>query len=280
MIKKIASILGTVSLICFSFYYTDSAIDVIRKSDPIMKEIVEYSNNYEDSVIESKKINNNIIPGVTGTKVNIDESYNRMKQVGKFDENLIVFETVAPTNSLENDYDNYVISGSPVINNVSIIVKANNKLYIEEILTILNKKDVKVTFFLPTSLFENSLELIKTVASNGHNIELLDDNYNQSIIKKYNNIKKITLGSSLDYCYTETKNTRLLENCSNEKKHTIIPGIISEYNLYNDVKNELENGSIISISNNQHTMRELPVVINYIKQKGKNIVTLENLLKE
>ena len=59
MIKKIASILGTVSLICFSFYYTDSAIDVIRKSDPIMKEIVEYSNNYEDSVIESKKINNN-----------------------------------------------------------------------------------------------------------------------------------------------------------------------------------------------------------------------------
>ena len=41
MLKKVTSILGTISLICFSFYYTDSAIDVIKKTDPIMQQIIE-----------------------------------------------------------------------------------------------------------------------------------------------------------------------------------------------------------------------------------------------
>lgn len=280
MIKKIASMLGTISLICFSFYYTDSAIEVIRKSDPIMKEIVEYSDSYGNTVINSKQINNSIIPGINGVRVDIDESYNRMKQVGKFDENLIVFETITPEYSLKSKYDNYVISGNPLINNVSIIIKATNELYVEEILSILNKKDIKVTFFLSSTIFDNSQELIKKIFNNGHSIELFDANYEIETIKKYDNIKRITLGNSVNYCYSEIKNSKLLDNCSKQKKHTIIPSIITKHQLYNDVKNELEDGSIISISNNQNTVRELPVVINYINQKGKNIVTLEILLQE
>lgn len=280
MLKKIASVLGTASLICFSFYYTDSAIDVIRKSDPIMKEIIEYSDNYGSTVVDSTVVNNNVVPGINGLIVDIDESYNRMKKIGKFDESLIVFEEVSPTYSLLDNYDSYVISGNPSLSNVSIVVKATSTLYIEDIVKVLTKKNVRVTFFLSKDIFDNSLDLVKLIANNGHNIELLDNNYEISDIKKYNNINKLTLGNSFSYCYSETKNKTLLDNCGSEKLHTIVPSLITSYNLYNDVKNELEDGSIISITNNKNTVRELPAVINYINQKGKNIVTLENLLKE
>ena len=81
MLKKISGMIGTMALIMFSFYYTDRAIDIVRKTDPIMKEIVEYSNNYGNTSIDSILVNNNIIPGTKGNAVNIDESYIKMKKL-------------------------------------------------------------------------------------------------------------------------------------------------------------------------------------------------------
>ncbi len=280
MFKKVTSILGTFTLICFSFYYTDSAIDLVRKTDPIMKEIIDYSNNYGSTSVESTLVNNNIIPGLKGTAVDIDASYNSMKRLGKFDKSLLVFEEVLPTVSLSNNYDNYIISGNKEKNNVSLLFTAFDSSYIEEITNILNNKNVKATFFISSNFFDNSTDLVKTLLVSGHEIELLDDNYDISKIKKYNTIKKSFSKDSLSYCYTTIKKENLLESCKSQKLHTIIPSMTTTNFPYSDIKNSLENGLIISLPNNKNTVRELSAIINYIRQKGKNITILEKLLEE
>lgn len=280
MFKKITSVLGTITLICFSFYYTDSAVELIRKTDPIMKQIIDYSNDYGNTSLNSVLVNNNIIPGVKGTAVDIDESYNKMKRLGKFDKSLIVFEEVLPESSILNNYDNYIISGNKQNSNVSFVFTAKDGSYMEEILNILNSKNVKATFFVGKDFFDNSTDLVRLMLTYGHDVEFLDSDYGVSRIKKYNSIKRSLSNDSFGYCYTILKNESLLNNCKSQKLYTIIPSIITEKFPYNDVKNSLENGSIISFENNQATVRELSSIINYIRQKGKNIIILEKLLEE
>lgn len=280
MYKKIFSILGTFSIICFSFYYTDTAIDIIRKTDPIMKEIIEYSNAYGNTSVDSILVNNNIIPGIRGNIVDLEESYNNMKRLGKFDKSLIVFEEVFPANSLVANYDYYIISGNTSINNVSIVFIIDDTSYVEDIIKILNKKNVVATFFVDDDIFDDSLDLIKLILNSGHDVELKDDDYDVSDIKKYNAIKKMISGKGFGYCYSEYKNSLLLDNCKKEKLYTIIPSIVTKNYLYNDVKNNLKNGSIIAIENNSNSLRELSSTINYIFQKGKMIVSLEKMLQE
>ena len=280
MLRKIISILGTCTLVCFSFYYTDSAIDVIRKTDPIMKQIIDYSISYGNTSVDSILVNNSIIPGIKGNIVDIDESYNKMKRLGKFDTSLIVFQEVNPEISIVNNYKNYIIAGNNQKNNISLIFILEDSSFIEEILSILNKKDIKVTFFINDNLFNDAIDLLKLILLSGHRLELYDTKYEISTIKKYNNILKSISNDKLNYCYTTLKNDKLLENCNKEELYTIIPTIITDFYPYNDIKSNLENGSIISLKNNKNTVRELSSIINYVLQKGKKIVTLEKLLEE
>lgn len=280
MLKKISGMVGTMALIMFSFYYTDRAIDIVRRTDPIMKEIVEYSNNYGNTSIDSILVDNNIIPGTKGNIVNIDESYIKMKKLGYFDKNLIVFKEALPMHSIENNYDNYIISGNQDKNMISIIFNIEDVSYIEEILKTVNRKDIEVTFFLPIEIFDNSSDLIKLIMGYGHEIELIDSKYNRNTVNRASSIKKIVAKGALNFCLINSEDEKILKNCKEEKLHTIIPTIKTEKYPYSEVKNNLKNGSIILLKNNKSTVRELATIINYIEQKGIKIVSLEKLLEE
>ena len=73
MKKKLYSIIISILLIIFSTFYTNRIVDYFRNKDQIMKEIVNYYNEYGDTKIESifESIDNTIIPGISGKKVNI-----------------------------------------------------------------------------------------------------------------------------------------------------------------------------------------------------------------
>ena len=45
--KRYASYLGVFVLVCFSFFYTEKAVDIIRKNDPVMKQIQLEASKYE-----------------------------------------------------------------------------------------------------------------------------------------------------------------------------------------------------------------------------------------
>ena len=280
MRNKIFNISISFLLILFSFFYTNKIIKISRNNDPIMIEIIKYDDLLKDTKSEAILINNNIIPGIKGEKINVDKSYSNMKKVGKFDKNLLVFEETIPTNSINNNYENFIISGNKSKNNVSIIVELKDTNYVEELLAILNKKNIQATFFIEKELFDNSIDLVKLIKSYGNDIELYSNKYSIYEVNKYNSILKLVSEDKLFFCINKDKNEEMLKNCETSKLYTIVPSITPLNYLYNSVKNNLENGSIISITNNKATINELSSTINYIQQKGKKIVLLKNLIEE
>lgn len=278
MMKKFFSFMGALALICFSFYYTDSAVEIVKRNDPIMKEITEVAKDYEESSQDAILINNNIIPGVSGVKVDIDRSYEKMKQYGSFDAGLLVFEEVIPTISTSNTYDKFIIKGNSSKQGISLIFKMNNTSYIDEILTILKEKDVKANFMITENILSGDIDVVEEIYLNGHSIELLSSDY--ANIKKANKILKSLTGNKAKYCYSEEENRDIIETCEKNKMHSIIPTIITSNFPYNDIKNNVTSGSMISLTNNIGTVRELSSIINYLNQKGYKILLLEDLLDE
>lgn len=278
--KKLISVLSSILFVLFSFFYTNKLIEITKNNDPIMIEIMNYSNDYNDSKVEAVLINNNIIPGVIGKKVNINKSYTAMKKVGKFDKNLIVFEESKIKEPLNNNYDKYIISGNKEKNNVSIIIELKDTTHLEEILNTLNKKDTLITFFIDSDIFDNDIEAIKLIKSFGHDIELLSNDYSIYEVNKYNSILKLISDDKISFCLNNNRDDNLLKNCESSKLHTIVPSINVTNYLYNTIRHNLENGSIILINNNLVNLKELIPTINYINQKGKKIVLLSNLIQE
>lgn len=280
MVKRFFSLMGALTLICFSFYYTDSAVDIVKRNDPIMKEIQAVSAEYEQKSIDATLIDNNIIPGISGVKVDVDKSYEKMKKYGSFDAGLLVFEEVIPTISTSNNYDKFIIKGNSSKQSISLIFKLQNTFYIDELLDILKDKEVEVTFFITNDIITNDIEVLEKIYLNGHSIELLSNDYTSSEVKKINKTIKALTNNKAKFCYSEIENEALINNCKNNKMYSIIPNIISSNFPYSDIKNHVTSGSIISLDNNLNTIRELSSILNYLNQKGYKVISLDNLLDE
>lgn len=278
--KKIFTVIGVLSLVCFSFYYTNLATEIIKNNDPIMKKIVKVSESYKKESINAVFSDNTIIPGISGVKVDINNSYESMKKYGKFNEDLIVFEEIMPTVSVQNTFDKYIRRGNVTKTNVSIIIIVDDPSYVENILDILNSKEVKVTFFVSKNIINESMDLIDIIIKSGHKVEYKSDEYNVDEVLKYNDLLKVKTNNNLKFCYTDEENITILSNCNYKKMHTIFPNIITTNFPYSDVKRNLDSGSILSFKSNQHTLRELKYIINYINQKGFTIVNLDQVISE
>ena len=278
--KKIFTVIGVLSLVCFSFYYTNLATEIIKNNDPIMKKIVKVSESYKKESINAVFSDNTIIPGISGVKVDINNSYESMKKYGKFNEYLIVFEEILPTVSLQITFEIYIRRGNVTKTNVSIIIIVDDPSYVENILDILNSKEVKVTFFVGKNIINESMDLIDIIIKSGHRVEYKSDEYNVDEVLKYNDLLKVKTNNNLKFCYTDEENITILSNCNYKKMHTIFPNIITTNFPYSDVKRNLDSGSILSFKSNQHTLRELKYIINYINQKGFIIVNLDQVISE
>lgn len=280
--KKIFHVLLVLFLGLFSFFYTNQVIDFIRNSDPIMKDIKKEASNYEIKPTDATIDENKMIPGVSGRKVDYKKSYKKMKQYGKYNESLTVFESVEPTISIEDYYDKYIQEGSGINNDVSLvfIVKQNDDP--SNIINILNSNAVRATFFMDGLFLENNQSIATSIAEEGHEIEIL--NYNNRYEELYfssslNLLNRIT-NVKPKYCYAEYDSKEVLELCTKLELHTIIPTIKTGNYPYSDITKRISRGSIISFSINSSTSIELPTIINYIKQKGYILDTLDNLLSE
>lgn len=280
MIRKNHNILITITLVFISFYYTSKVISISKENDPIMKEIIKYKEIIKDTKQEATEFVDEIIPGLNGEEIDVEKSYSKMKKIGKFDKNLLVYQEAYPENTLQENYDKFIISGNKSRNNVSIIIKINDTSYVEDILRVLNQKNIKATFFVDKSVFNNSIDLIKLIEFFGNDVELYSDNYSVYEVNKYSSMLKLVANDKLSYCLNTTKDSEILDNCKTSKLYSIVPSIISDNYLYNSVKNSLQNGSIILIENKKNILRELAPTINYIEQKGKKIVPLKKLLEE
>lgn len=280
--KKLRTMIVTMSLIALSFFYTDKTIQMLRDNDPIMKKIKEASSKVEISPVDAYVDNKFITPGIKGSKVNLDDSFKKMKKYGSYNESLMVFEEVTPTLSFDNTYDKYVISGNAEKNNIALIFKVERDDNVDNILDILERNKVNATFFVDGLWLENNQEKVVYMSEVDMEVELLnyDSNYQKKYFTSALSISKTLTGKDSKFCYAEYERKKVLNLCNSLKLHTVIPNIIIDKNPYADIKNKLENGLMISFPLGSTVEKQLTTIIDYIKQRGFNLVTLDKLLSE
>lgn len=272
--------IGIITLVFISFIYTERIVSVVKDYDGIMIEIKHTQNQYKEDPIEATLTNRTIIPGLKGKKVNIDESYAKMKKYGKFEKTLLSYQDVYPQNRLKDHLDKLIIQGNPNKKMVSILFLLNNIDEIEETLKILDNQNVKANFFIDSSWIGNNETTIINLIRQGHNVGNLSyrEDYSNSKFIELDHIIKKLASQKISYCYSESYLESTLKICSKQNDYTIKPNIIVNQNLL-DLKKNLVPGSIISIKNVNSNLN-LDLMIQYIKGKGYEIVNLKTLLSE
>lgn len=282
MVKKYFQILGVISLICFSFFYTEKTVNVVKDTDSLMIEIKEKAANYEQSAVDALIENDTIIPGLYGKTVNISSSYDNMKRLGYFHDSMLIYHHKKPNITLKGNYHYYVIGGNPNKKMVSLMFMVDSNSKVESVLKVLDQYKIKATFFVDGTWFEEHNDMVVSLIEQGHTIGNLSyhgDYRNSGFVWMNTIIQKV--GKQTDnYCYNETSNVEQLDICSLQKSYTIRPNIILKNYPMVELKQQLVPGSFISLPITDSVIGQLEVMIQFIQSKGLNITNLSEHLKE
>ena len=274
---KFVKIIGFICLIVFSFFYTDKVLEVVREEDYIMVELNRIQDKVRVDAINALVLDDTVIPGMNGKKVNIDKSYKLMRNIGSFNEKDIVYDVIRPDISVIQHKDKFLVSGNSKKQMVSIIFILNSSKYLDKIDNIIDHKEIIANYFVDYHYLISNTTKIKEMGnrefySYGDYGKYTPDN----IIFSNNLISRIS-NNTANLCLSPKKDYSVLEICSKNDLYTIVPNISGNYDI---VKNKLVNGSMILFYMNQDTVQELSVIIDYIKGKGFDIVGLSSLLSE
>lgn len=283
--RKFFEGLGIISLLICSFWYTEKTALVMKDNDEIMIQIKKTKEKEESNVTEAVVNQNTIIPGIHGTEIDINESYNKMKEIGYFDTSFFIQKDVKPKILLHQNYDKYIIKGNKKKNSISLLFLIDQNTPIKDVETILNileKKNISVDFFVDGTFLENNNDLMYEIIQKRHYLQNLSYNRDYSdpsflwldaVLKKLNHEKS-------GFCYSEKKEQSILHICSMYKNHVIIPTHTLEKGEFLSLKKNLEAGNLIGIKINASILEELPMMIDYIKAKGYKIKNLKEHLEE
>lgn len=169
---------------------------------------------------------------------------------------------------------------------------------IDKILETLDKHQVKVTFFMVGDWIEKYSESARKIHEAGH--ELANHSYNHPHVNNLNYdknleqikkcsqlIEKITGNPSTLYRgpYGEYNDTVM--QSAKDSNHSVIQWSIDTLDykaltgeqMWERIESKLENGSIILMHNGtENTANSLDMIINNIKNKGFNIVSVSDLI--
>ena len=272
--KKIFKIIIIILFTAFSFYYTDKIIDLSKSKDPIMNEIKNAKKTNETNPVNGIISKNTILIGVSGKQIDIDSSYEKMKKINKYNENLLEYISIKPSISKEKNYDKLITGVNTNNKELGIVFTTDNINYIYQINYILGS--TKATFFIDGKVIESNLNDLKKHFKNNITIGLYSYNniFDNTGINYIKNIFDINYSN---YCLY--KNEYFLNVCKHLKVNTIKPTII-ERDLYHYIKNSNKNGFIYEIKVTKENIKELNSSLIYLKQKGYKIKSLDDLLKE
>lgn len=280
--KNFFSVLGIITLFVFSFLYTEKTTMVVKEMDDIMIELKAKSKNYEVKPTEAKVEKNTIIPGLAGKTVDINKSYVKIKEYGKFNENLLLYKKILPKETLLSNTDKFVIRGNKEKRMISLIFLVEEKDSIDQVLSILKNKNVKATFFIDGNWLEKYVEKLDEIIKNGHTVGNLSysKNYEDSSFVWIDTIIKKIGRQKRSFCYSEKKDSKVTDICHLYQNITITPNIVVNEDPLVEIKKSLTAGSLISMKVNDITENNLSSVIRYIQSRGFSLENLENHIME
>ena len=270
---KLIKYIGTICLICMTFFYTEKVINISVNQDEIMIKIKEYEKSNNINPTNAIVTDDTITPGTVGKYIDESASYKAMKKIGYFEPSLLVYNKIYPEISIYNNYNKYITKGNTSEKNVSLIYIVKNNNTINNILSTISVHNIKINFFIDSNFLNNNINIIDKLKNNEvYNYGKSGIYTKDNLIISNNNINNKSNNKSI-YCLFIDKSIESLNNCANNKMLSIIP--TTNINYFN-IKNNLENGKIILIDNT----KELNGIIEYIKNKGYNIVPLSKLIVE
>ncbi len=280
--KKFFECIGMISLVCVSFFFTEKTARVVKETDEIMVEIKKASETHINKSIDAVIKEDTIIPGIYGGVIDEGKSYEKMKRVGSYQENLLVYKKIMPSISIEKNFDKYIISGNPKKNMATLLFLVKDNDDTTKIENILKQKNVKASFFVDGNWFENHNDKIYEWINKDHTVGNLSyhmDYTNSSFVWIDTIIKRVG-NQQVSFCYNEKPNKEALKICAMNKNYTVRPTIVVSKSPLSEIKENLKAGSIIALPINQTVEKELPIIIEYIKGKGYKLENLYHHLEE
>lgn len=280
MLKNVSKLAGLLLLLVLSFIYTDSVFDGAKKTDPVMKEIINYKNDHDVLGVEPVIEDDEMIIGYAGLVVDEDESYKNMKEENEFDKDKIVFKESLPKTTISKTYDYYIKQGNPSKKEVAIIFKISSSNKVDDLLKLVAKNDVTINFFVDGVWLEKNVETgfsIVNLSGELYNLGY-DGKYQKSMISTTNNlIESITLKDS-SFCLIDSKDDAQKKLCKGKKMHTIIPTLDNP--SLSELKSGLTKGAIISYDLRDFDLDTFNMVIKSIVSKGYKVTGLSSVVSE
>lgn len=240
------------------------------------------------------------IPGYNGIKVNVEKSYQKMKKKGSFDKDLLVYDQIKPNVHLNDLGSAPIYKGNPDKPMATFLINvAWGNEYLEQMLPVLKKHQVKATFFLEGKWTKNNSELAKWIVKDGHEIgnhsynhpdmsKLTKDRITEQLTSTNNQIKE-TLGVTVKWFAPPSGSYRqdVVDIASSLGMGTIMwtvdtidwrkpaPNV-----LINRVISKVHNGAMILMHPTSSTSRSLESLIIHLKEKGYSLGTVTELMDE
>ncbi|MBU5466730.1 polysaccharide deacetylase family protein [Virgibacillus sp. MSJ-26] len=149
---------------------TFSFVDVSKTESSLYKEIQDKSKVYnekpDDAYIDKvwKKT-----PGRNGVTIDIEKSYEQMKEDGDFDESLLAYKEIPPNVSLNDLSAAPIYRGHPKKEMAAFLINVSwGTEYIPDILTVLKEKNIKATFFIEGKWAKENAEHVQMIYEEGH----------------------------------------------------------------------------------------------------------------
>ena len=241
-------------LCLLSFYYTEQIALYVKSKNPLVQTIESkkeelYVNSIDSTLIDELYI----IPGMNGKEVNVNSSFNTMKELNVYNENKIIYNQIEPKISLKDNKERIIIRGNKQKRQVSLVFEN-----VSDLTKYLVQKKYKINLLITEEKYYKEYEMI----NNSNNKET------------YNRIESYLTNNKLNknICYKSNK-TLCKDNYIFQESLTI-----NHSNLSTNI-NKITNGEIILIKDTL-TLTELDLLINKIKSQDLSIVPLSTLISE
>mgnify|MGYP001623117049 CR=1 FL=1 len=255
--NKYLRVFGILSILCFSFYYTEKIALFMQKKDPIYETILSLKDDYEVESVNATINEEYIIPGVIGKEVNVEESFRSMKYLGAFSESNLVFNEIVPEVSISQNKDKIIAQGNKIHQAVALITKD------EQIVTYLEEMGIPYAVL-------TTKETVHYKREHGVKINYDFTNYDEveNLLKKQK--------ENNDLCYI-TENHK--DFCKQKNKTLIEETFILSKSNFPSRYNQVNSGSIVYLEDNLG-INYLKVLLDQIRYKGLEIVSISSLISE
>ncbi|GBF11289.1 polysaccharide deacetylase family protein [Tepidibacillus sp. HK-1] len=300
-------------LIMFTLFFSIANYKLINSYISVIKKPSKESTEKLRKVIHNYAIKNNInpiepkidkiwklIPGYNGLVVDEETTLKlaEKQDLQANDKIPYVWLEIEPKNGIDQLGNHPIYRGNPEKPMVSLMINvAWGTEYLESMLDILNKEQVKATFFLDGSWLKKNPNVAKKIAANGHEIgnhayshpqmsRISNERIREEILKTEKLIQQ-TLNQSSKYFAPPSGDydLRVVKIAHELKLHTVLWTVDtvdwkkpSPETIINRIVPKVQNGYLILMHPTKSTAEALPTLIREIKKKGLIISPVKETL--